>query len=61
MTFNSIPFIILFPVAVFAYYLIPQKFRYVWLLLVSYAFYYLCGGGFVRYIVKRTGDDPERR
>ena len=47
MTFNSIPFIILFPVAVFAYYLIPQKFRYIWLLLVSYAFYYLCGGGFV--------------
>ena len=47
MTFNSIPFIILFPIVVFAYYIIPRRLGYIWLLLVSYAFYYLCGGGFV--------------
>lgn len=39
MIFNSIPFIILFPVTVLLYYLIPKKFRYIWLLVLSYTFY----------------------
>ncbi|MCR5590457.1 MAG: MBOAT family protein, partial [Lachnospiraceae bacterium] len=44
MVFNSIQFIILFPLAVLIYYLIPKKFRYVWLLACSYAFYYVNSG-----------------
>ena len=54
MTFNSIPFIILFPVAVFLYYIVPKRFRYVWLLVCSYAFYYMCAKGFVALIAATT-------
>jgi len=46
MTFNSIPFIILFPLAVIAYRLIPQRFRYIWLLVCSFAFCTLIGKSF---------------
>lgn len=38
MSFTSIYFLIGFPVGVLVYYLIPDKFRKVWLLLVSYLF-----------------------
>lgn len=41
MLFNSIHFAIFFPIVVLLYFAIPQKFRNVWLLLVSY-FYYIC-------------------
>lgn len=41
MIFNSIPFIIFFPLVVLIYYIIPHKVRYIWLLIVSY-FFYLC-------------------
>ena len=47
MTFNSIPFIILFPVSVLLYYLVPRRLRYAWLLVCSCAFYYALSGGFV--------------
>lgn len=40
MQFNSIPYIILFPLAALACLIIPKKLRYIWLLLVSFAFYY---------------------
>lgn len=39
MNFTSLYFLLLFPVACFTYYLIPYKWRWVNLLLVSYAFY----------------------
>ncbi len=39
MLFNSVDFLIFFPIAVFAYYVIPKKIRYVWLLICSYYFY----------------------
>ncbi|MBR4575331.1 MAG: MBOAT family protein [Lachnospiraceae bacterium] len=39
MMFDSISFIILFPAVVIMYRLIPEKFRYIWLLVVSCAFY----------------------
>ena len=39
MLFNSIPFIIFFPIVVLLYYLMPAKIRYVWLLICSYFFY----------------------
>ena len=37
--FNSVEFIIFFPLVVFAYYILPKKVRYVWLLAASYFFY----------------------
>lgn len=39
MLFNSVNFLIFFPVVVLAYFIIPKKFRYVWLLVASYYFY----------------------
>ena len=39
MMFSSIPFIILFPVAVMICRLMGEKYRYIWLLAVSLAFY----------------------
>ncbi len=39
MLFNSLPFLIFFPVTAVIYYIIPHRFRYIWLLLCSYFFY----------------------
>ena len=39
MLFNSISFLIFFPIVTVAYFIIPHKFRYLWLLLSSYYFY----------------------
>lgn len=39
MLFNSIHFMIFFPVVVGIYFLIPRKARYIWLLVSSYYFY----------------------
>ncbi len=39
MLFNSIHFLIFFPVITVVYFLIPAKKRYIWLLLASYYFY----------------------
>ncbi len=39
MLFNSIDFMIFFPVVVGVYFLIPRRARYLWLLLSSYYFY----------------------
>ncbi len=39
MLFNSVAFLIFFPVVVFVYALIPRKLRAVWLLAASYYFY----------------------
>lgn len=39
MTFNSIEFLIFFPVVVLVYFLIPQKIKWIWLLIASYYFY----------------------
>lgn len=39
MLFNSIEFLIFFPIVCLVYFLIPQKVRYIWLLLASYYFY----------------------
>ena len=54
MLFNSIPFIILFPLTVIIYYLIPKRFRFVWLLVVSYAFYFVQSQGFVLLLAAST-------
>ena len=39
MLFNSYDFLIFFPIVVFLYFLIPQRFKYIWLLITSYYFY----------------------
>lgn len=39
MAFNSLHFLIFFPIVVLIYFMIPQKVRYVWLLISSYYFY----------------------
>lgn len=39
MLFNSLQFLIFFPITVLLYYAIPYKFRYLWLLVTSYYFY----------------------
>lgn len=39
MLFNSLPFLLFFPIVVFVYFLIPKKQRYLWLLVTSYYFY----------------------
>src|SRR5882724_5745164 len=39
MLFNSYQFLIFFPVVVFVYFSIPQKYRIVWLLIASCVFY----------------------
>lgn len=41
MLFNSLDFIIFFPIVVLVYYCIPAKLRQIWLLLCSY-FFYMC-------------------
>lgn len=39
MAFNSLSFLLFFPIAVLGYYVIPQKGRNLWLLVLSYYFY----------------------
>ena len=41
MLFNSVNFLIFFPVVVLIYFLMPKKVKYVWLLAASY-FFYMC-------------------
>lgn len=39
MLFNSIEFLLFFPIVVGIYFVIPQKLKQLWLLLASYYFY----------------------
>lgn len=39
MLFNSIDFLIFFPIVVLLYLIIPVKYRHIWLLIASYYFY----------------------
>ncbi|MBO5337439.1 MAG: MBOAT family protein [Lachnospiraceae bacterium] len=39
MLFNSVDFLVFFPIVVLLYYCIPNRFRYIWLLVCSYYFY----------------------
>ncbi len=41
MLFNSVQFLIFFPIVVLCYYMLPAKVRYLWLLAASY-FFYMC-------------------
>lgn len=48
MLFNSLHFLIFFPLVVLIYYIIPPKGRYIWLLLTSY-YFYMCWN--VKYVL----------
>ena len=39
MLFNSIDFLIFFPIVLIIYFLIPDKIKHIWLLIASYYFY----------------------
>lgn len=39
MLFNSIDFLLFFPIVLLIYFVIPYKYRYIWLLISSYYFY----------------------
>lgn len=39
MLFNSVSFLIFFPIVILIYFLIPQRIKYLWLLAASYYFY----------------------
>lgn len=39
MLFNSLDFLVFFPIVTLVYFVIPKKIRYIWLLLASYYFY----------------------
>lgn len=39
MLFNSVEFLVFFPIVVLLYWVIPKKIRYIWLLVTSYFFY----------------------
>lgn len=39
MLFNSVEFLVFFPIVVLVYWLIPKRVRYIWLLVASYFFY----------------------
>lgn len=39
MLFNSYSFLLFFPIVTFLYFIIPNKYRYIWLLISSYFFY----------------------
>lgn len=54
MIFNSIEFLLFFPIVILIYYLVPRKFRYIWLLLCSYYFYLSQSTSFVSLLLLTT-------
>lgn len=48
MLFNSLHFLIFFPIVLLVYFVIPAKLRYIWLLITSY-YFYMCWNP--RYVV----------
>ena len=39
MLFNSVQFLVFFPIVTLIYFVIPHRVRYIWLLIASYYFY----------------------
>lgn len=54
MSFNSIQFLIFFPVVLLGYWLLPHKYRKYWLLIASYIFYMSWNAGLIFLIVATT-------
>lgn len=54
MLFNSVDFLIFFPLVVLVYFLIPQRVKYLWLLAASYFFYMSWNPGYALLILFST-------
>lgn len=54
MLFNSIDFLIFFPIVLFIYFIIPNKVKYIWLLMASYYFYICWNAKYVLLILSST-------
>ncbi len=54
LTFTSTTFLIILPFILLLYYLCPHKYRYIWLLFVSYLFYATLDGAFVTLLIIST-------
>lgn len=54
MVFNSVEFLVFYPVVFFIYFLIPARIRYIWLLLSSYYFYMCWNPSYVFLILFST-------
>lgn len=48
MLFNSMEFLVFFPIVLLIYYIVPKKIRYLWLLVASY-YFYMCWN--VKYVL----------
>ena len=51
MLFNSLKFLIFFPLVVLGYFLIPDRWKHYWLLLASYYFYMSWNAGYALLIL----------
>ena len=54
MLFNSVDFLIFFPIVVFVYFLIPKKIKHIWLLVSSYYFYMCWNAKYVMLLLFST-------
>lgn len=54
MLFNSTEFLLFFPLMVVGYYLLPGKYRWIWLLAGSYFFYMSWNAGYILLILTST-------
>lgn len=54
MTLTSLTFYIFLPICITLYFLVPGKFRYIWLLFCSYLFYCSLDGAFVSLLIFST-------
>ncbi|MBR3524792.1 MAG: MBOAT family protein, partial [Lachnospiraceae bacterium] len=54
MLFNSIPFLIFFPIVILIYYILPGKIKRLWLLAASYFFYMSWNAKYVLLILFST-------
>lgn len=55
MLFNSLQFVIFFPIVVLIYFFIPKRMRYIWLLAASYFFYMCWNPKYVLLLLFSTG------
>ena len=55
MLFNSLSFLIFFPVVVGIYFIIPRKVRWVWLLIASYYYYMSWNAKYALLLAASTG------
>lgn len=54
MLFNSLEFLVFFPIVLLMYYVLPQKIKNIWLLLSSYYFYMCWNAKYVLFILFST-------